>query len=488
MTRLAALGHLVIALIFCAALAPAASAQTFTSLLTFDGSDGQWPGIASLAQGPDGNLYGSTPSGGQSPVCTAFYGCGTIFRITPDGTLTTLYNFCAQTNCSDGSGPVGGVTLGTDGNFYGTTEYGGANEGGTIFKISPRGALTTLYNFCAQANCADGTYADSALMQATDGNWYGTTFGGGIVGCSNYGCGTIFRITPKGEFTSLYSFGDTGNPAAGLIQGRDGSLYGTTTGSGGGRGFGLIFKITLSGTLTTLNQLAGGDGADAYAGLLQGTDGNFYGTAAFGGSNDGTYCNGQGCGTVFKITPGGTLTTFYNFCNQTNCNDGAGPFSPLIQATDGKFYGTTSSGGTFGGGTIFSISSTGVLTTLQSFDGPDGAGADGGLLQDTNGTFYGTTTYGGTPDDGTAFSLDAGLHPFVTLVRSSGKIGADIQILGQGFTGTAAVSFNGVPAVYTVKSNTFLTAIVPSDATTGFVSVTTLGTTLRSDVPFRVMP
>ncbi len=274
-----------------------------------------------------------------------------VFKITPTGTLTTLYSFCAQSGCTDGEYPVAGLVQGTDGNFYGTTPEGGANGGGTVFKITPTGTLTTLYSFCAQNNCADGANPAAGLVQATDGNFYGTTYAGGA-----NGYGTVFKITPSGTLTTLYSFCSKGGcadgsyPEAGLVQATDGNLYGTTfaaTFDGGANGDGTVFKITPSGTLTTLYSFSGPDGANPWAGLVQATDGNFYGTTYAGGAN--------GDGTVFKTPLTGILTTLHSF----DGTDGAGPEAGLVQATDGNFYGTTFYGGTNGAGTVFRLVSVG---------------------------------------------------------------------------------------------------------------------------------
>ena len=483
MTRPSALKQICAISLFCLALTAGVMAQTFTTLLNFNGTNGEGPYLTSLIQGTDGDLYGVTFNGGVSATCQALgisEGCGTIFKMTPGGTLTTIYNFCQQSGCTDGYLPMG-ITLSSNGSFYGTTYAGGANGQGTIFRITSGGILTTLYSFCSQSNCADGVIPLAGLIQATDGNWYGTTFGGGNSACSTYyGCGTVFRMSPAGQFMTLYTFPSGGHPAGELIQGRDGSLYGTATGDAG---VSTIFKISLSGAFTILHQFD--SAADVYDGLVQGTDGNFYGTTALGGNV--TKCDLYGCGTVFKITPSGTLTTIYNFCSAANCADGAIPFSPLVQATDGNFYGMTNGDG-YGPGTAFSISPAGILRTLQSFDGTNGAGSYCGFLQGTNGVLYGMTTYGGPTNAGLIFSLNAGLAHFVTFVRSFGKVGATVEVLGQGFTGTTAVSFNGTPPTYSVKSDTYLTVTVPSGATTGFVSVTTPSAMLRSNRQFQVKP
>jgi uncharacterized repeat protein (TIGR03803 family) len=202
----------------------------------------------------------------------------------------------------------------------------------------------------------------------------------------------------------------------------------------------------------------------------------------------------NGCGTVFKITPSGKLTTLYSFCTQTNCSDGLAPGAGLVQATDGNFYGTTVLGGansvcpnSNGCGTVFKNTPAGELT-LHVFDGTDGQYPVAGLLQATDGNFYGTTNEGGADSVGTVFSISMGFGPFVRFMRSSGKVEWKVEILGQGFTGTTGVSFDGTAANFLVHSDTYLTATVPQGATTGFVTVTTPGGRLQSNVVFRVTP
>ena len=475
-------------LVLCTATAIGSRAQTYGTLHSFNSTDGSDPWGA-LVQGVDGNFYGTTRSGGS-------FNLGTVFKVSPGGILTTRHSFCAQTSCPDGSEAGAPLALGTDGNFYGTTTTGGANGYGTVFKITGTGALTTLYSFCAQANCTDGIGPEAGLVQGTDGNFYGTAAGGGVGGF-----GTVFKITRAGALTTLYSFCPDGfsctdglGPVAGLVQGTDGNFYGTTTDGGAHFQGGTVFKITPRGTLTTLYSFCAlASCADGYnpfkAALIQGTDGNFYGTTSSGGVHSST-------GTIFKITPGGTLTTLYSFCAQTNCTDGIGPYTGLIQGTDGNFYGTTSSGGSnsFNGyGTVFKITRTGTLATLYSFcplgfSCTDGTSPYAGLVQGTNGTFYGTTSSGGAHDDGTVFSLAVGLGPFVETRPTSGKVGANVLILGTNLTGATSVTFNGTSATFTLVNSSEIKATVPAGATTGKVKVTTPTRTLSSNVAFRVTP
>ena len=397
-----------IVFVFCAASAISSPAQLLTTLHSFVGypSDGASP-YAGLVQASDGNFYGTTYAGGanNSTGCNAsFVGCGTVFKITPSGTLATLYSFCSQSNCTDGANPAAELVQASDGNFYGTTFYGGANAYGTVFKMTPSGALTTLYRFCSQTNCSDGAYPRDGLVQGTDGNFYGTTDGGGA-----NGEGTVFKITPSGTLITLHSFaGSDGRGSwAGLVQASDGNFYGTTP-YGGTSDNGTIFKITASGALTTLysfcSQSNCADGRmPLNGGLVQASDGNFYGTTYAGGTSDH--------GTIFKITASGALTTLYSFCSQSNCADGAFPLDGLVQASDGNFYGTTPYGGTsqncgsYGCGTVFKITPSGMLTTLHSFDGGDGATPYARLIQANDGNFYGTTEEVGAFGNGTVFRL-----------------------------------------------------------------------------------
>jgi uncharacterized repeat protein (TIGR03803 family) len=377
---------------------------TFTSLFSFADTNGEAPEGA-LVQATDGNFYGATIQGGTN--CPP-YGCGTIFKITPSGTLTTLHSF----DGTDGTEPHGLIQA-TNGNFYGTTTFGGANGEGTVFEITSSGTLTTLASF----NGTDGADPEAGLIQASDGNFYGTTSRGGANKLCpprrTVTCGTVFKITPGGMLTTLASFGKEGgsDPFSPLIQATDGNFYGTTPST--------VFKVTPSGTLTTLAIVS-----SSYAGLVQATDGNFYGTTEYGGN--AATCDG-GCGTVFKVTPSGTLTTLLSFANSAN------PVASLIQATDGNLYGTTGVGGAnndcggsapgpIGCGMVFKVTLSGTLTTLFSFDSTDGSGPQAALVQATNGEFYGTTAGGGASEAcnsqgyvgcGTVFSLSLGLGPFV---------------------------------------------------------------------------
>jgi uncharacterized repeat protein (TIGR03803 family) len=483
----------LVCLVFCAVMSIGSPAQTLTTLTSFAGPDGNFYGTteyggafdggavfkvnskgkqstlysfcaqpsctdgkyptAGLVQGVDGKFYGTTQYGGT-------FGTGATFSITPAGKLVTLYSFCSKANCADGEYPTAGLAEGDDGKFYGTTDQGGrigglcgGNGCGTVFKMTRAGQLTTLYTFCQAPSCIDGENPAAGLTQGTDGNFYGTTSLSGDSETCTIACGTVFKMTPSGALTTLYTFctrpncSDGGNPRAALVQGADGTFYGTTSLGGVefcgpfGLGCGTVFKVSGMGRLTTLHRFDGADGAYEWAGLAQGTDGNFYGTTAYGGTSQ--VCNG-GCGTVFEITPTGTLTTLYNFCPESNCADGDEPLAGLVQATNGTFYGTTFQGGT------------------QNF----------------------TCTFG----CGTVFGLNVGLGRFVVTRPTSGKVGTRVVILGNNLTGATSVSFNGTAAVFTVVSGTEIKTTVPDGATDGYVQVTAQNGTLTSNVPFRLRP
>jgi uncharacterized repeat protein (TIGR03803 family) len=469
-----------------AGIAIPAQAQTFTSLHTFGGvygtpSDGSYPN--GLVQGANGYLYGTTVAGG-----TGFY--GTVFKISTSGTETILQDFTSDPY----NGNQAALALATNGDFYGSTQL----PGSVIYKVTPSGAITVLYPFCSLPNCADGNSPDAAVVQASNGDLYGTTENAGA-----YGQGTIFKVTLGGAYTTLYSFCKTqdtkGNcldggssPYTALVQGASGDLYGTTQ-DNGAYGSGTIFSITMAGKFKTLHAFCSvsgcPDGANPKTALVPGADGNLYGTTSNGGN---------GAGTFFTMTPSGALTTLYTFCPAGgDCVDGAQPVA-LLLATDGNFYGLAGSGGANGYGTIFQITPSGSLTTEHSFDGTDGIVGNNSydgpmLIQDTNGTFYGVTELGGAnyltcpTCNGTVFSLSMGLGPFVETLPTSGRVGATVKILGNKLTGATSVTFNGVAAAFNVVSSNEITATVPTGATSGVVQVvTSRGTTLTSNLGFTV--
>lgn len=458
--------------LFSGLMATTSHAQTFRTLTGLDGNTLNTPeGV--LAQGMDGNLYGTTALGGAG--CSP-NGCGSVFEITPSGTFTIFYSFCPLKRCNS-ENPQAGLVLATDGNFYGTTPRG-------VFRLTKNGSFGELF--------FHGVYDDvsAPVVEGIDGNLYGTNREGGPTGA-----GSVFTVSPLGVTTTLYSFCSQPNctdgevPDTGLVQASDGNFYGTTF-QGGDYGYGTVFKVSAQGRFATVHSFCSepncADGIGPIAPLVQGEDGNLYGTT--GGNN----------GTIFKLTPAGALTSLYTFCSQANCADGSYPnHAGLVQATDGNFYGTTQGGGNpvcmyypySGCGTVYRITPSGNLTTVYSFDGGDGWGPEFGVMQATNGTLYGTTSdLTNNGSSGTVFNLSIGLDPFAAFVQRAAKVGQTAEVLGQGFTAATQVSFNGVAASFKVRSDTFLTATVPSGATTGYVTVTTPNGTLTSNVPFRVLP
>ncbi|HXB01788.1 MAG TPA: chitobiase/beta-hexosaminidase C-terminal domain-containing protein [Opitutaceae bacterium] len=361
---------------------------SYSQLHAFDGTNDGSLSQASLVQGTDGRLYGTTVNAGAS-------NWGTAFAVNPDGTgFTTLHSFA---NANDGASPAGNLIQGTDGRLYGTAAGGGAYGAGTVFAMNLDGTgFTTLYSF-QPSNGIDGTTAQAGLIQGTGGRLYGTTQNGGV-----YSVGTVFAVNPDGTgFATLYSFtggNDGSSPLANLVLGTDGRLYGTTI-SGGANGFGTVFAVNTDGTgFTTLYTFTNGnDGALPSSALIQGTDGRLYGTALEGGINN--------FGTIFAMNLDGTgFTTLYGF---TNGNDGSAPVGNLIQEADGRFYGAAQSGGINGTGTLFVLNPDGTgFGTLYSFTGGnDGAFPQAALIQGADGRLYGTAAYGGASGNGTVFAI-----------------------------------------------------------------------------------
>jgi len=409
--------HLFVLILLCLATAFESKAQTFSTVFAFDGTNGSQPN-GPLAQGLDGNLYGTTSNGGSQNL-------GTVFKVTPTRHLTTLYHFCSQVECADGGVPQSGLVLGTDGNLYGSTTFGGVHNAGTLFRITPQGLLTTLYNFCAQPGCGGGYGTNQALIQGTDGNFYGAAPSGG----RNRG-GTIFKISPAGKFTLLYSFcskpdcADGSAPNA-LVQATDGNFYGTNQFGPGGT----VFRLTPSGTLTTLHRFCVQTNCGYFpaAGLTQASDGALYGTTAFS--------VGSSFGTAFKITLRGAFTTIHRFCTDLDCDDGAFPRGKLIQGTDGNLYGTTTrKRSTANGGTVFQLTRSGSLTVLHTF--PGWRSDVPGVIQAMDGNFYGTTTDATANHHGIIFKLGIGLAPFVETAPPAGAVD---------LSGATAVDVNGAP-------------------------------------------
>jgi len=365
------------------------SGQTLTTLYSFAGTDGAGP-LGPLIQARDGNLYGTTVRGGSR-------NSGVVFRISTAGTFETLHSFCSETNCADGKYPFSGVIQAADGNFYGTTREGGIGRGGTIFEITAAGTLSVIHSFCL-APCTDGVDPEAGLVQAPDGSFYGTTFWG-----PGPGWGTLFHLDTSGEVTVLYSFcPDNGaclngaNPEA-LVLSANGNLYGTTFIGGAPPGSGTFFSFSPAGKLSTIVSFC--QDATCYGNpkgpVFQASNGDFYGVT--------------GGAFVYRISSTGAFTVLYSFCAQAPCPDDEYALGGLLEGANGKFYGTTVLGGANNTGTVYEITPSGQLTTLYSFCAASGC-ADGEepvskLFQSSNGDLYGTTYRGGANGLGTVFRL-----------------------------------------------------------------------------------
>jgi len=387
-----------VAMVAAASFSGGAAGQTLTSLYTFTGAgDGATP-IAGVISDGAGNLYGTTFWGGTVNA-TGSNGNGTVFKLTPNGsgtyTESVLYAFSGG---NDGGLPGAGLIADTAGNLYGTTEYGGTSGNGVVFKVTPAGVETVLYSF---NGTPDGSRPLAGLIFDTAGNLYGTTQFGGTSGN-----GTVFMVTPAGAETVLYSFlgaNDGEFPAAGLLRDTSGNLFGTTQFGGSicggvGIGCGTVFELTPTATgsysETVLYRFSvGTDGANPRAGLIADAAGNLYGTTFYGGSS----CPPLSCGTVFRLAPNGNGTYAETVLYAFTGNDGANPIGGLIADAVGSLYGTTSYGGTSGDGTVFKLTPSATIpwpeTVLASFVDGEPGNPAAGLFSDGPGSFYGTTPY-----------------------------------------------------------------------------------------------
>ena len=396
-----------------------------------------------LVQTSDGTFFGVAFDGGAN-------GSGAVFSYkTGDPSPTAIYSFGElqgsaatgiQTN-GDGANPLGGLTVGRDGNFYGTTSAGGATGSGTIFRITPAGVLTTLYTFSAtNANQnADGRMPEGKLVQVADGSFFGNAVLGGA-----FGAGTLFKITEAGAFTLEYTFpaldannsNATGSwPAAGLLLANDGNMYGAAR-YGGANGLGTIFSLSQQGVFQLLHTFSASplasnaDGGSPTAGLMQARDGNLYGTSIVGGS--------ENYGTIFRIGTGGVFSTLYSFNSNSQGADpfdGYGTTGPLIEGPDGTLYGTTYQGGA-ASGTVFGISPTGAYSLMFSFGSDSGSSVNpsGGLIIGADGNLYGVTAGVNSLSNivpGSIYMLRTQSTPPLTLTLSPSTV-----YLGQDFTVT----------------------------------------------------
>jgi uncharacterized repeat protein (TIGR03803 family) len=393
-----------------AVTAPGATLGTVYSFT--GGNDGANPNA--LLRVANGSFYGTTQNGGTNLA-------GTVFQMTEGGAVMGLYSF---TGGNDGATPFAALAQGPDGNFYGTTFQGGAYDNGTVFRVTASGVLSNLISL----NITNGDLPYAGLALGSDLNFYGTTYQGGAAGR-----GTAFRISTNGTLTTLYSFSnglDGGHVAAGLAPGSDGNFYGTSY-KGGASGYGTVFQITPNGALTTLASFNNTNGAYPLAELVQDVGGSFYGTTTSGGA----YNNG----VVFRMTPAGVLTNLYSFGGGT---DGSYPAAALLQGSDGNFYGTTAYGGAYGDGTVFRMTPDGTVTTLVAFDDYAGANPQAALIEDADGSLLGTTQNGGASDEGVIFRLTFSGPPQITGQPASQSVYAgDNVILSVAVSGASPFAY-----------------------------------------------
>jgi uncharacterized repeat protein (TIGR03803 family) len=421
-----------------------------------------------MAQGPDGNLYMTDQLDGE-------YGLGSVYNISPSGEFTSFYSFCAEGGgcVTTGALPDGGVTLGSDGNFYGTVQNGGTHGFGQVFKLTPEGVHTAVYNFTG-ANPGDGGAPDYPVFLATDGDLWG------VQNVST--CGGLFKLTLKGvisNFPLAAPACDNGSIPNLPTEGSDGNFYGTTEEGGGSPcqpGCGVVYKATAAGKIKVLHAFQGPDGAFPQGVLVEGPDGNFWGVTE------------QYTAGIFKISSSGEFSAVHTFAGPPNDVDF--PVAGLTLGSDGNFYGVAG-GGSDGAGAIFEVTPAGDFSVLYSFPaaaGPPGFGPCTALFQSTNGKFYGNTCGNSLGDTGFFYSFDVGLPPFVRTSTQSGAVGAKVTFLGQDFTGATEVEFGGASATFKIISDTELTAVVPAAAVTGIVSVVTSSGTVTALRNFKVLP
>ncbi len=439
---------------FCAGIVVPAQAQTPTVLYSFlNGStDAAFP-TGNIVQGRDGFMYGVGAASGRGANNT-----GAVYKISPAGVESVFFNFPAQfVSC------ISGLTLGTDGNFYGTCGDNTATGQGIIYRLTPAAVFTDMHDFAS-----GGGYVPP--IQASDGNFYGVIAAG------------VYKMTPAGVFTMIHTFASPDvQPVSNVTQASDGNLYGTLTlCSNGNRG--CVYKVSTAGVFSEVYLFADTSGSFPCSGIVQGNDGKLYGATDFGGANTS--------GDLYSVTTAGVEVDLHAFNSTTDgaCNPGSFPVVNMLQVNDGNFYGTNYGGANANNGSIYKLTAAHVFSAfLFPGNGVDGGQPYSTLIQNTNGKIYGSTSGGGSNSTGTFFSVSTGDPAFVLLQETSGRLGSKIGILGQGFSASSVVKFHGVTATTVTRNGTtFLLATVPTGATDGFVTVITGATTLTSSKKFIV--
>ena len=436
---------------FLAGVVVPAQAQTPTFLYSFlnGASDGAFP-AGNIVQGRDGFMYGVAAGSARGA-----HGTGVVYKISPAGVEKVFFNFPATfVGCNSG------LTLGTDGNFYGTCADNTSTNESSLYRLTPAAVFTDLHDFDS------GTYFPP--IQASDGNFYGVISTG------------VYKMTLAGVFTMIHTFASPDvQPLSNLTQASDGNLYGALTlCSNGNRG--CVYKVSTAGVFAEVNLFADPTGSFPCTGVIQGSDGKLYGGTGFGGAN--------GNGDLYSVTTAGVEVDLHDLNNATDGACGSGEVTNLVQVNDGTFYGVNPGGGSGNAGSIYKVTPAHVFSVvLLSGTGTGGIQPYSTLIQNTNGKLYGTTSSGGKNATGTFFRVSTSDAAFVLLQESAGKVGSKIGILGQGFSASSVVKFNGVTATTVTRTgSTFLLATVPPGATDGFVTVTTGTTTLTSSKKFVV--
>lgn len=444
----------------CAAgSAPAdGSGGVYTVLYNFncatDGCNPLQPAL--LAQGEDGVLYSTLASGTSESLD------GTVTNYMPGGGFSVLYRFGG----ADGMGPQSGLTLGFDGDFYGTTTNGGVHGDGTVFRLAS-GSVTPLYSF---ANGSDGASPWAPPVQTPDGNLYGVTYNGATPG-------TAYKLAPNGTFSVIATL--PSKTQAPLVMNVDGNFYGTTQ-YGGDSNRGTVFRLSTAGKLKLIHSFDPSvEGGTPIGPVMIAADGNFYGTTSGGGQ--------YSQGIVYQLAPGGGYKVIHDF----QLLEGSGSTAGLVQGSDGYLYSVMPSGGSKGYGTLYRVNTSGTkFQVLHQFNYKEGAYPSATPTLATNGTIYGFTAKGGNGENGASgvlFGFTHGLKPFVSLQLWAGAAGTQVGILGQGFSSATGVEFGSVAANYTVVSDTYMVATVPIGAKTGKVTVFEPGGNLATLRKFKVL-
>jgi len=421
-----------------------------------------------MAQGRDGNLYGTGQARGANG------NNGGVFKVTPAGVETLVASFPGTwVNCGFG------LTLATDGNFYGTCQLGGANNAGLIYRATPTGVLTDIYDFLNTTT--DACCPLGGLVLGANGDLYGTT---SDYSTSDSSPQVAFSISTKDVYKTLYTFSDGNAYPSLLTAGADGNFYGTEADAHGFGNVGGVFRISASGTFKLLYGFDNSVNVSGPStGVVRDSNGKLYGTTAFP--------SGTGNGALYDVTTGGKLTDIYNFPASLNFDESA---NNMIQASDGNLYGASYNGGTSAGGGLYELTSANAFSSYSFATDSNMGNAPGApLLQNTNGIVYGSTSSGNAAvaGYGTVFQLNIGTAPFIALVTPvySGEEGAQIQILGQGFSSSSVVKFGGTEATTTtLTGSTFILATVPTGALTGDVTVTTGSTVLSTLSSYSITP